>query len=116
MRHRKKGKILDRARQPRNLMLRNLTASVILYEKVTTTAAKAHAVRTLVDRAITLGKRGDLTARRQLLRTMPVKDAVAKLIEELGPRYRTRAGGFSRTVRLGRRRGDGAEFVRIELV
>ena len=116
MRHRHKGKTLDRKAQPRNLMLRNLAASVILYEHVTTTTARAKVVRGMVDRAITLGRRGDLLARRQLLRALPVRNAVAKVLEELGPRYQERRGGYTRITKLTRRLGDGAEVVRLELI
>jgi large subunit ribosomal protein L17 len=116
MRHRHKGKTLDRARQPRRLMLRNLAASVILYEKVTTTPARAKAVQPIVERAVTLGRRGGLVARRRLQQVLPVRSAVAKTVEVLGARYQGRSGGYTRVVRLGRRRGDGAEVVRLELV
>lgn len=116
MRHRKKGKTLDRKAQPRNLMLRNMVASIILYEKVTTTNAKAKAVKPLVEKAITLARRGDLAARRQLLATIPVKNAVAKAMEDLGPRYKTRNGGYTRITKLSKRLGDGADVCCIELV
>ena len=116
MRHRHKGKTLDRKAQPRRLMLRNLAASVILYEQVTTTPARAKAVQGIVERAITVGRTGSLIARRRLLSVLPVPSAVAKVIEELSPRYRERAGGYSRIVKLGRRQGDAAEVVRLELI
>jgi len=116
MRHRHKGTTLDRQAQPRSLMLRNLAASVILYEKVTTTPARAKAVKSIVERAITVGRRGDLLARRRLLQVLPVRSAVVKVLEELGPRYKERPGGYTRTTRLTRRPGDGAEIVVLELV
>lgn len=116
MRHRHKGKTLDRASQPRSLMLRNLAASVLLYERVTTTVGRGKAVRSMVERAITLGKAGTLTSRRSLLRVLPVKNAVSKVMEDLGPRYKDRNGGYTRIVKLPRRQGDAAERVRIELV
>lgn len=97
-------------------MLRNLASSLILYERVTTTAARAKAVRQILERTITVGRPGDLTARRRLMATLLVKSAVAKVIEELGPRYQQRRGGYSRTTKLGRRQGDAAEMVRLELV
>ncbi|NTW22147.1 50S ribosomal protein L17 [Candidatus Falkowbacteria bacterium] len=116
MRHRNKNKILDRAKAPRELMLRNLASSIIIYEKVKTTEAKAKAVRTLLDRMITVAKAGDLTARRRLLATLPQTLAAKKAIEVLGERYKERPGGYSRIVKLGARQGDGAEMVQIELV
>ena len=116
MRHRLKGKTLDRARQPRALMLRNLAASVLLYEHVTTTVARGQAVRGLVEKAITTGKVGTLKSRRELLSILPVKNAVTKVMEDLGPRYRDRRGGYTRITKLPRRLGDAAELVRIELV
>lgn len=116
MRHRKKTKVLDRKKQPREMMLRNLASSVIIYEKVKTTEAKAKAVRSLVEKAITTSKKGDLTARRRLIEILPQKMAIKKLMEVLGKRYQERKGGYTRLVKLGARQGDGAEMVLIELV
>jgi len=116
MRHRNKNKILDREKGPRELMLRNLASSIILYEKVKTTRAKARAVRSLVERSISSSKAGDLTARRGLIKVLLQKNAVKKSLEVLGVRYKTRPGGYTRLIKLGNRRGDGAEMVQIELV
>jgi len=116
MRHRNKNKILDRKKEPRELMLRNLASSILIYEKVKTTKAKAQAVRPLVERMITLAKKGDLTARRGLIQVLLQKNAVKKSMEVLGERYKTRAGGYTRIVKLEPRKGDGAEMVQIELV
>ncbi len=116
MRHRNKNKILDRAKGPRELMLRNLASSILIYEKVKTTEAKAKAVRSLVERSITTAKKGDLSARRALIATLPQKMAVRKSLEVLAERYKDRAGGYSRIIRLGARPGDGAKMVQIELV
>lgn len=116
MRHRNKNKILDRQKGPRELMLRNLASSILLYEKVKTTKAKAQAVRPLVEKAITSAKAGDLAARRGLLKVLLQKNAVKKSLEVLGVRYKTRPGGYTRTTKLGPRPGDGAEMVQIELV
>ncbi len=116
MRHRKKGKILDRKKEPREMMLRNLAASVLIYEKVKTTEAKAKAVKPLVERAITIAKKGDLTARRRLIAILPQKNAVKKAMEVLGERYKDRSGGYTRIVKLGHRQGDGAKMAQIELV
>jgi large subunit ribosomal protein L17 len=116
MRHRNKNKILDRQKAPRELMLRNLASSIILYEKVKTTKAKAAAVRPLVERMITASKAGNLNSRRGLIKVLLQKNAVKKAIEVLGVRYKSRAGGYTRTTKLGNRAGDGAEMVQIELV
>jgi ribosomal protein L17 len=116
MRHRNKNKILDRKKGPRELMLRNLASSIILYEKVKTTRAKAAAVRPLVEKLITISKAQDLNARRNLLEVLLQKNAVLKAMEVLGVRYKERNGGYTRTIKLGARQGDGAEMVQIELV
>jgi large subunit ribosomal protein L17 len=116
MRHRNKNKILDRKKGPRELMLRNLASSIILYEKVKTTRAKAAAVRPLVEKLITMSKAQDLNARRNLLEVLLQKNAVLKAMEVLGARYKERNGGYTRTIKLGARQGDGAEMVQIELV
>ncbi len=115
MRHRKKGKILDRKKQAREMMLRNLAASIIIFEKVRTTEAKAKAVRPLVERIITTAKKGDLTARRSLLSVLPQKKAVEKALV-LGKKYEKRPGGYTRMIKLGYRPGDGAPVVQIEFV
>ena len=116
MRHRNKNKILDRKKGPRELMLRNLASSIMLYEKVKTTRAKAAAVRPLVEKLITISKVGDLNARRSLLEVLLQKNAVLKAMEVLSVRYKERNGGYTRTIKLGARQGDGAEMVQIELV
>ena len=116
MRHRNKNKILDRKKGPRELMLRNLASSIMLYEKVKTTRAKAAAVRPLVEKLITISKVGDLNARRSLLEVLLQKNAVLKAMEVLSVRYKERNGGYTRTIKLGTRQGDGAEMVQIELV
>lgn len=116
MRHRKKGTILGRERAPREAMLRNLAASVILYEKVKTTEAKAKAVRSLVEKAITSGKKPTLASRRKLMGWFYTDHPVKKIFEVLGPRYQNREGGYTRIVKIGARKNDGAEMVQIELV
>ncbi|OGF27025.1 50S ribosomal protein L17 [Candidatus Falkowbacteria bacterium RIFOXYC2_FULL_47_12] len=116
MRHRNTTKKLDRKKGPREMMLRNLAASVIMYEKVKTTEAKAKVVRSVVERAITASKQNNLTARRRLLALLPQKKAVKKLMEVLNEKYKGRKGGYTRTVKLGTRQGDGARIVQIELV
>lgn len=116
MRHRNANKILDREKGPRELMLRNLASSILIYEKVKTTKAKAQAVRPLVERMITAAKVGDLNARRGLIKVLLQKNAIKKSMEVLGQRYKERPGGYTRTTKLGSRAGDGAEMVQIELV
>ncbi len=116
MRHRVKGKILGRKKEPRELMLRNLASSVLIYEKVKTTKAKAKEVRSLVEKCISLAKKGDLSAHRRLISILPQKMAIKKSVEVLGKKYKDRAGGYTRIVKLGNRQGDGAEIVQIELV
>jgi large subunit ribosomal protein L17 len=116
MRHRNANKILDREKGPRELMLRNLASSILIYEKVKTTKAKAQAVRPLVERMITAAKVGDLNARRGLIKVLLQKNAIKKAMEVLGQRYQTRPGGYTRMTKLGPRQGDGAEMVQIELV
>lgn len=98
------------------MMLRNLTSSLFIYEKIKTTLAKAKTARTLAERMITVSKEGDLTARRRLIKILPQKTAVKKAIEILGKKYKERNGGYTRIIKLGRRQGDGAEMAMIELV
>lgn len=116
MRHRQHGRKLGRTAVPRKHLLSNLAQSVILYEKVQTTLAKAKEVRPLVERLITLGKQDTLSSRRNLLRILKVESAVKKVIEALGPRYAKRSGGYTRIVKIGSRQGDAAPMAQIELV
>jgi len=108
---------LDRLKGPREALLRQLTMSVVLYEKVKTTPAKAKAVRPLVERLVSRGKNATLHDRRELLsffgqQELPVK----KIIEVLSPRYKDRTGGYLRTTKLDPRKGDGGAQVQIEFV
>lgn len=116
MRHRVKGKKLDRKKEPREAMLKNLASSVIIYEKVKTTEAKAKAVKPFLEKVITTSIKGDLTGRRRLISLLPQPLAVKKAMEILGPRYKDRRGGYLRIVKLGKRQGDGADIAQIELV
>ncbi len=116
MRHRSKGRILGRTAAPRKALLANLAQSVILYEKVRTTEAKAKEVRSLVERLITVGKKATLASRRALISKLPTELAAKKVLEVLGPRYEKRAGGYTRIVKNGPRQGDAAKMVIIELV
>ena len=116
MQKRRKGAILDRKKGPRTALLRGLATSVILYEHVNTTLAKAKAVKPMVEKLITTGRSKTLTARRQLMKVLMVETAVNKVLEELGPRYAQRNGGYTRIIKLGQRQGDGAEIAQIQLV
>ena len=116
MRHRKKGKILDRKKAPREMMLRNLISSVLIYKKVVTTKAKAKAVKPLVEKIITIAKSDNLTARRKLIQILPQKTAIKKTMEVLNKRYKNINGGYSRIIKIGNRQGDGAEMAQIELI
>lgn len=116
MRHNKKGSVLGREKAPREAMLRNLAQSVILYERVNTTLAKAKVVRPIVEKLITTGRTKSLVSRRQLSRVLTIESAVNKVLEELGPRYATRKGGYTRIIKLGTRQGDGAEIAQLQLI
>ena len=116
MRHRNKGRILDRNRDSRQALLRGLATSIIIYEKVKTTNAKAKAVRPLVEKLVTLSKINNLTTRRRLTQVLYHKKAVNKSLEVLGPRYKDRKGGYTRITKVGNRQGDGAEVVQIEFI
>ncbi|MBL7058265.1 50S ribosomal protein L17 [Patescibacteria group bacterium] len=116
MRHRNKNKILGRKKQPRELMLRNLASSIIMYEKVTTTEAKAKTVKPFVEKLITTAKDKNLVATRRLIQALPQVLAIRKLTEVLADKYENRPGGYTRIIKLNARQGDGAKIVQIELV
>src|SRR5919201_4561145 len=111
------GRKLGRKMGPRLALYRNLTVSVLRYERVKTTEAKAKEVQGRVERMITLAKRGDLSARRAVVSAFPNEPLVVnKLFDEIAPKYGDRTSGFTRIVKIGQRRGDAAEIVQIELV
>ena len=116
MRHRNAGFKLGRNPSHRRAMLRNLVTSILIEDRVVTTVTKAKAARPLVEKMITLGKRGDLHARRQALAFLMTDDAVSRLFETVAPRYGDRQGGYLRIVRTGFQKGDGAEKAFIELL
>lgn len=116
MRHRRKGKTLDRKNGPRKALLRNLATSVILYEHVNTTLAKAKAVKPIVEKLVTVGKQKTLISRRKLASYLTIESAVNKVLEEMGPRYAERKGGYMRIIKLGVRQGDGAEMAQLQFV
>ncbi len=117
MRHRNAGFKLGRNTSHRRALLRNLTTSVIVEDRVETTLTKAKAVRPLVEKMITLGKKGDLHSRRQALSFLMTDKSVERLFETVAPRYKDRQGGYLRIVRTGLcRKGDGGETAFIELL
>jgi len=116
MRHGRAGYKLKRNVSARRSLLRNLVTSVINEERVATTVPKAKAVKPLVDKIITLGKKDSLHARRQAAAFLMTPASVQKLFDKLAPRFSQRNGGYTRIVRLGFRKGDGAEICMLELV
>lgn len=116
MKHRLFGKRLDRGRDQRKALFRNLVTSLVLHEQIETTEAKAKAVKGLVDKVITKGKTGSLHARRTLAGVLTNRGAIEKVIKVLVPRSQQRTSGFTRIIRLGRRKGDNASLVKMELV
>lgn len=116
MRHKIAGRSLGRASGHRRAMFRSLVTDLLGYEKLTTTEAKAKEVRGLAEKMITLGKRGDLHARRQALAFILDTKTTEKVFSDLASRYAERSGGYTRIIKLGPRLGDGAPMVRLELV
>jgi len=116
MRHRNSGRKLSRNTSHRKALFRNMVTSLLDHERIQTTDAKAKELRGITDRMITLGKRGDLHARRQALAVIRDKDVTAKLFGELADRFRERPGGYTRVIKAGRRAGDAAPLSIIELV
>lgn len=97
-------------------MLSNMATSLFQHERIRTTSAKAKELRPFAERLITLARRGDLHARRRAARTIRDRQALKKLFDTLGPRYAERNGGYMRILKLGRRKGDGAEMAVVQLV
>ncbi len=116
MRHRKGPRKLNRTSTHRKAMFANMAAALIKHEQITTTLPKAKELRRIVDRLVTLGKRGDLHARRQALSTVRDLDLVEKLFSTLAERYADRPGGYTRVLKAGFRYGDSAPIAVIELV
>jgi large subunit ribosomal protein L17 len=116
MRHNKSGRRLGRNSSHRAAMMRNMVTSLIEHEKITTTVTRAKELRKLADKMITLGKRGDLHARRQVMQVIRDRKVVGKLFEMVGPRYQQRPGGYTRILKTGNRLGDNAPLCIIELV
>ena len=116
MRHRKKGRTLSRTASHKKATMRNMATSLFRHERIETTTAKAKELRPFAERLITLGKRGDLHARRLAGRLIADRQVLGKLFDDIGPRFMERAGGYTRILKLGNRRGDAAEMALIELV
>ena len=115
MRHKQKGKKLGRTKSHREMMLRNMVASLFENESIKTTEAKAKEARKLAEKLLTWGKRGDLHSRRLALRYVSDAGLVKKVFETIAPRFEDRAGGYTRIIRLNQRRGDAASMVILEL-
>ena len=116
MRHNKAGRRLGRTTSHRVAMFRNMVTSLLNHERVTTTDAKAKELRSVAEKIITLGKRGDLHAMRQVSSYVRDKQVVTKLFATIAPRYKERCGGYTRIIKLGIRPGDNAPVSVIELV
>ncbi len=116
MRHLVKGRKLRRPTEHRLALLRNLVTSFLEKERVKTTLAKAKETRPLAEKMITLAKRNTLHARRRALAFLRKEEVVTKLFDQLGPRFAERPGGYSRLVKLGPRKGDGAPMAMLELI
>ncbi|GGD89729.1 50S ribosomal protein L17 [Aureimonas endophytica] len=116
MRHANRGRKLNRTASHRKAMFANMVASLIEHEQIVTTLPKAKDLRPIVEKMITLGKRGDLHARRQAISQVRDPSVVTKLFDVLGPRYAERNGGYTRVLKAGFRRGDNAPMAVIEFV
>jgi large subunit ribosomal protein L17 len=116
MRHLKQGRKLGRTTAHRKALLRNLATALLEHERIVTTEPKAKELRRVADKLVTLGKRGDLHARRQALQVVRSNAVVRKLFNDIAPRFAERHGGYTRILRLGYRPGDAAAMAVIELV
>ncbi len=116
MRHRKAGRQLRRTSEQRLALLRNLASSLIEHGAIETTEAKAKELRPFVEKLVTKAKQGTLHARRLAGRHVHKRETADKLFQELGPKFAARPGGYTRILKTGARRGDGAEMARIEFV
>lgn len=116
MRHAKQGRKLGLDASHRKAMLGNMVCSLIEHGRIKTTVSRAKEARPLAEKMITLGKKGDLVARRQAVARLRNKDAVHALFAEVAPKFSDRPGGYTRIVRIGQRAGDAAEMAYLELV
>ena len=116
MRHQNQGRKFNMAPSQRKSLMSGLAVAVLEHEKIKCSQARAKEVQSLVEQTITLGKRGDLAARRQAIAKLRNKQIVYKLFNDVAPRYADRSGGYTRIVKLGPRPGDACEMVYLELV
>lgn len=116
MRHRVRGRQLSRTSEHRRATLNNLATALFKHDGILTTQAKAKELRPMAEKLITFARRGDLHARRQVERKIRDRQVADRLFHEIGPRFASRPGGYTRIVKVGHRSGDGAEMARIELL
>lgn len=116
MRHQKKKGTLSLKAAPRKALLRGLSTSLVMKSKIKTTFVKAKALQSVIEKHVTMSKKGDLAAKRQLMKYFYDIKAVNKLIKELGPKYKTRPGGYTRIIKMENRKGDNAPMALIEFV
>jgi large subunit ribosomal protein L17 len=116
MRHRKTTPKLGRPTAHRKSLIKNLANSLILYEKIKTTEAKAKTLKPILEKMITKAGTDSLHSRRELLKVLPTKNSVKKMFEVIGPKYKSRKGGYLRITKLDPRKGDGAKMAIIEFV
>lgn len=116
MRHQKKGRKFGRVKKVRKALIKSLLRSLVINEKIKTTEAKAKEIRPQIEKLITKAKKGDIAARREIIKIVPDKDAAKKLASVMGPKYKDRNGGYTRIIKLGSRKSDQAPIVLIEFV
>lgn len=116
MRHRKKGRSLSRTASHKRATLRNMATSLFRHERIRTTRAKAKELRPFAEKLITISKTDDVHSRRKVRRHVTDREIIQKLFDQIGPRFADRDGGYTRILKLGARKGDGAEMALIELV
>lgn len=116
MRHRAKGRQLSRTSTHKKAMLNNMATSLFAHDQIVTTEAKAKELRPFAEKLITLARRGDLHARRLVGQKIKDREVLGRLFSEIGPRFASRPGGYTRILKMGHRVGDGADVARIELV
>ncbi len=116
MRHGLKGRELNRPAEWRKRMLRSMMGSLLRYERITVTEARAKELRRHIEKLVTVARRGDVHSRRLCMATLPDPPAISKLFDLVAPRYKERPGGYTRITRIGLRKGDGATMAQIEFV
>lgn len=116
MRHRDSTKVLSRQSHARKALVRGLLSSFALHGKIQTTKAKAKVVQPMAERMITMAKQGTLSSRRNIQKTLHTEKAVKAMMENISPRMKERNGGYTRIVKIGPRKGDGADMVQLELI